>query len=421
MITDPFQSSIEQLESAAKFLGLSREIIDQLNQPQRVVKVNFPVLMDDGNIKIFVGFRSQHNNARGPYKGGLRFSLQVTESEVKALSAWMTWKCAVAGIPFGGGKGGVVVDTKQLSITELERLSRAYIKAIYDVIGPNKDVPAPDMYTTPEIMAWMVDEYSKLVGEHTPAVITGKPIDKGGSEGRTEATGQGGVYVLEQLSQKAKLVPQNTSVAIQGSGNVGYYFAVLAQQLGYKIVAISDSTLALYNPDGVDVDAAMEHKKQSGSFGGFTGASQITNDQLLELNVDILVPAAVENVINETNANNVKAKYIIEMANGPVTPEADKILFQRNIISVPDILSNSGGVTVSYFEWQQNKDNQKWTKEEVLNKLKPIMVNAFEEAWAAMGKYGTDMRTATYVLAVQKVVAAMEEVQHLSDKIRIIP
>ncbi|MDP4010142.1 MAG: Glu/Leu/Phe/Val dehydrogenase [Candidatus Shapirobacteria bacterium] len=407
MITDPFQSSIEQLESAAKFLGLSREIIDQLSQPQRIVKVNFPVLMDDGNIKIFVGFRSQHNNARGPYKGGLRFSLQVTESEVKALSAWMTWKCAVAGIPFGGGKGGVVVDTKQLSITELERLSRAYIKAIYDVIGPNKDVPAPDMYTTPEIMAWMVDEYSKLVGEYTPAVITGKPIDKGGSEGRTEATGQGGVYVLEQLSQKANLVPQNTSVAIQGSGNVGYYFAVLAQQLGYKIVAISDSTLALYNPDGVDVNAAMEHKKQSGSFVGFTGASQITNDQLLELNVDVLVPAAVENVINEVNAGNIKAKYIIEMANGPVTPEADKILSQRNIISIPDILSNSGGVTVSYFEWQQNKDNQKWTKEEVLNKLKPIMVNAFEEAWAAMGKYGTDMRTATYVLAVKKVVDAM--------------
>lgn len=406
MTIDPFVSAQEQLLTAAKLIGLDEETIKRLSQPDRVITVNFPVLMDNGQVKMFTGFRSQHNNSRGPYKGGLRFSPQVNESEVKALSTWMTWKCAVAGIPYGGGKGGVIVDTKQLSKAELERLSRAFIRAIYEVIGPDKDVPAPDMYTTPEIMDWMVDEYSKLVGQYSPAVITGKPVDKGGSEGRTEATGQGGVYVLEQLANKTGLVPEQTKVAVQGFGNVGYYFALLAQKLGFKVVAVSDSSCGIYNPNGIEVESALNFKNQNGSLSGFEGSEVISNEKLLELEVDVLVPAAVENVIHQDNAANIKAKYIIEMANGPVTPEADKILFEKGIISVPDIMANSGGVTVSYFEWVQNKENQKWTKDEVLNKLKPIMTTAFNDAWGAMENYRCDMRTATYALAVKKVADA---------------
>jgi len=409
MSHDPFSNAVAQLQKVAEIIKLDEQSLARIIEPDRVSKVHFPVKMDDGQVKMFTGFRAQHNDALGPYKGGIRFSPDVCESEVKALSTWMTWKCAVADIPFGGGKGGVIVDTKQLSVTELERLSRAYIRAIADVIGPDKDVPAPDMYTTPQIMDWMVDEYSKIVGKPSPAVITGKPVEKGGSLGRTQATGLGGVFVLKELAKKVNLVPKNTRVIVQGIGNVGYYFAKIAAESGYKIVGLSDSRTGLYNPDGLDVEAVLAFKKEHGSLNDFSGAQKVSNAELLELETDVLVPAAVENVITEGNAEQIKANYIIEMANGPVTPEADRILVQRGIISVPDVLSNSGGVTVSYFEWVQNKQNEKWTEADVLAKLEPKMVKAFNDGWAAMQRYNTDFRTAIYALAVQKVVDALPE------------
>ncbi len=407
MQNDPHKNAIEQLRNVSDILKLSPDQFDRLSDVDRLVEVHFPVEMDNGEVQVFTGFRSQHNNSRGPYKGGLRFSPAVSASEVKALSTWMTWKCAVAGIPFGGGKGGVIVDTKQLSKSELERLSRGFVKAIYEVIGPEKDVPAPDMYTTPEIMSWMVNEYSKLVGKDSPAVITGKPIEAGGSEGRTEATGYGGVYVLESLAKKKGLVPGETTIAIQGMGNVGLYFAKLANELGYKIVAISDSKSAIYSDDGIDIDSAVEYKSSKGSFSGLDGSEIISNEELLLLDVDVLVPAAVENVINENNASDIKASYIIEMANGPVTPEADDILSEKDILFVPDILANSGGVTVSYFEWVQNMENQKWEKDVVLEKLRDTIVEAFESTWGVMEEYDIDMRKAAYVLAVKKVIEEM--------------
>ncbi len=407
MSHDPFANAVAQLQKVAEIIQLDEQTLARIIEPDRVSRVHFPVKMDDGQVKMFTGYRSQHNDALGPYKGGIRFSPDVSESEVKALSTWMTWKCAVADIPFGGGKGGVIVDTKQLSESELERLSRAFIRAIADVIGPDKDVPAPDMYTTPQIMDWMVDEYSKIVGTPSPAVITGKPVEKGGSLGRTQATGQGGVYVLQELAKKVGLVPAETRIIVQGIGNVGYYFAKLAAESGYKIVGLSDSRTGLYNADGLDVEAVLAFKKEHGSLHEFVDAQKVSNAELLELDTDVLVPAAVENVITEGNAQQIRANYIIEMANGPVTPEADRILVQRGIVSVPDVLSNSGGVTVSYFEWVQNKQDEKWSEAEVLAQLEPKMVKAFNDGWEAMQRYQTDFRTAIYALAVQKVVDAL--------------
>lgn len=406
-MNNPFQNAIAQFNKVADLIDLDQAARERLSQPDRVVEVHFPVKMDDGFTRLFTGFRSQHNNALGPYKGGLRFSPEVTESEVKALSTWMSWKCAVADIPFGGGKGGVIVNTKELSHAELERLSRAFIVAIADVIGPYKDVPAPDMYTTPEIMAWMVDEYSQLVGEDSPAVITGKPVDQGGSAGRTQATGQGGVYVLSELAKKEKLRPAQTKIAVQGIGNVGYYFAKLASELGYQIVALSDSRGGVYNPDGLDVEAVYQHKQITGAVADIAGAKNISNQDLLLLDVDLVVPAAVENVITADNAFQIKAKYIIEMANGPVTPEADQILHERGIISVPDVLANAGGVTVSYFEWKQNVDHEAWSEERVLSELKPKLVKAFNEGWEAKQQYKTDLRTAVYAVAIKRIVEQM--------------
>ncbi|MBN2016292.1 Glu/Leu/Phe/Val dehydrogenase [Candidatus Dojkabacteria bacterium] len=415
-MNNPYENAVKQLENVAKILKLDSEVVQRLSVPERFIEVNLPVRMDDGSVKIFTGFRSQHNNARGPYKGGLRFSPEVNEAEVKALSMWMTWKCAIADIPYGGGKGGVAVDTKKLSEQELENLSRAFVRAIHDCIGPEKDVPAPDMYTTPEIMEWMVEEYIKIKneelkmknsGDEMLATFTGKPVEAGGSEGRTEATGLGGVYVLESLAKKEDLIPEKTTVAVQGAGNVGYYFAKLAQEIGFKVVAISDSKSAVYRKEGLDIDKAMKSKEKDGSFETWKGGEKITNDELLKLDVDVLVPSAIENVITEENAKDIKARYIIEMANGPTTPDADIILSKKNIIVVPDVLANAGGVTVSYFEWMQNKRSEKWSKEEVFGKLKEKMVSAFEQTWEAMKKYKADMRMGAYALAVKKVVDAM--------------
>lgn len=407
MKNNPFANAQTQIKTLAKLVSLDDEIVAQLIEPDRVLEVNFPVKMDDGSVKMFKGFRSQHSNALGPYKGGIRFSMDVTEEEVKALSTWMSWKCAVADLPLGGGKGGVIVDTKQLSEDELERLSRAYMANIYKIVGPDEDIPAPDMYTTPQIMAWMADEYSKRIGKDSPAVITGKPIEAGGSEGRTEATGQGGVFVLERLMEKKNLDPKNVSVAVQGSGNAGFYFTKLAQEVGFKVVAISDSKGAIYKEGGIDLENVMKHKANNGSFEDIEGYMELTNGELLELEVDVLVPAAIENVITQDNAKNIKAKYILEIANGPVTPAADKVLHEKGIISVPDILANSGGVTVSYFEWLQNKADEKWSKEDVNAKLKEKITKAFDDVYASMEELDSDMRMGAYALAVKKVGEAL--------------
>ncbi len=348
--------------------------------------------MDNGKTKIFKAFRSQFNNAKGPYKGGIRFHYNVSESEVKALSAWMTWKCSVLGIPYGGSKGGIIVDPKILSMGELERLSRAYMRAFYKHFGSWIDVPAPDVNTTGQIMAWMLDEYQTLVGHLEPGMITGKPLELGGSQGRTEATGLGGFYVLESLmsaigrssSGRKKFNKKATTVAVQGIGNVGYWFIEFAKKAGYKIVASSNSK------------------------GGEYKGKKITNEQLLELPVDILVPAALENQITAKNAGKINAKYIIEMANGPVTPEADEILHNKGIISLPDVLCNAGGVTVSYFEWVQNNMGYYWEKEEVFSKLKKIMDKAFGEVWEIYQTKKVTPRMAAYILAVDRVVKAMK-------------
>ncbi len=405
-MSDPFKNSIEQLKKASNVLNLSEETLKGLINPMRVVEVFFPVVMDNGEVKFFTGFRSQHNNTRGPFKGGLRFSPEVSESEVKALSSWMTWKCAVADVPFGGGKGGVIVDTKTLSKGELENLSRSFSRAISDVIGPEKDVPAPDMYTDGQVMEWMNDEYQKITGSKSLATFTGKPLSYGGSEGRTEATGFGGFKILEAVAEKINLVPSETSIAIQGIGNVGFYFAHFAKEAGYKIVALSDSKGAIYSEKGLDPGLVMEYKKTHGSLSGFPESKDISNEDLLLVSCDVLVPAALENVITEKNAEDIKARVVIEMANGPVDPKADEIFEKRGVIAVPDILSNSGGVTVSYFEWHQNMRNEKWSKEDVLQKLSQKMKIAFDAGWDLSIQKKLYLRTAFYVLAVERVLEA---------------
>lgn len=406
-MSDPFQNALNQINKISQIINLEADITERLMQPDRVLTVSIPVKMDDGRIKVFIGFRSQYNNARGPYKGGIRYHQNVNESEMKALSAWMTWKCSVTNIPYGGAKGGIIVNPKELSLGELERLSRGYIRAISQFIGPDVDIPAPDVNTNSQIMGWMVDEYAKIIGRQELAVITAKPIELGGSQGRTEATGQGGVYILEALAKRKNLKPAETQVAVQGFGNVGYNFALIAAQCGFKVVALSDSKGGIYTKTGFEIEKVLAHKKKNGKIQGFPGAENITNEELLKLKVDVLVPAAMENVITKDNADQIQAKYIIEMANGPLTPEADEILHQKGVFFVPDVLSNSGGVTVSYFEWVQNRQGYYWTKDEVFKKLKPIMVEAFAQGIRASEKYKVDMRMGVYSLAVQKVAEAM--------------
>lgn len=406
-MTDPFSNAQTQLHQVAGIIKVDEGALARLEVPKKLVTVNLAVLMDNGSTKVFKGFRSQHDDARGPYKGGIRFHPNVSESEVKALSMWMTWKCAIADIPYGGAKGGVIVDPKELSEAELERLSRAYVRAIADDIGEDKDVPAPDVNTGGQIMTWMLDEYEKNLGRKSPATFTGKPIEQGGSQGRTEATGYGGVYVLNALMEKEGKKREGMTVAVQGIGNVGSYFALKAFEEGYTIVALSDSRGGIYDKNGIDPQKALEHKKKTGSLSGFADAKSISNEELLLLSVDVLVPSALENVITNENADKIAAAYIIEMANGPVTPEADEILFNKGILSVPDVLSNSGGVSVSYFEWVQNKENTQWTKDEVLEKLKQKITKAFEEAYASSKKLKVNMRMGTYALAVDRVVKAM--------------
>ncbi|OGJ37873.1 MAG: hypothetical protein A2383_02145 [Candidatus Pacebacteria bacterium RIFOXYB1_FULL_39_46] len=386
-------------------------VIKRLAEPDRVLKTQLKITMDDGSAKKFMAFRAQHNNARGPYKGGIRFHQSVSEVEVKALSTWMTWKCAVTGIPYGGSKGGIVVNPRELSVAELERLSRAYVRWLATKIGPWIDVPAPDVNTTGQIMAWMVDEYQQTLGkqdliqENPLATFTGKPLELGGSQGREEATGLGGVFVLKKLTKALKLKPETVTIAVQGFGNVGFWFAKHAVDQGYQVVAVSDSKGGTYVKGGLDPVKVLAHKKKQGSVVDF--GKPLTNEELLELEVDLLVPAALENVIHKDNAAKIKARAIMEMGNGPTTPEADEILAKNKVLLIPDVLANSGGVTVSYFEWVQNLQGYYWTHKEVIGKLQPLMEKAFDEMWATKEKHQVDGRMATYITAVQRVVDAM--------------
>ncbi|MBI4049812.1 MAG: Glu/Leu/Phe/Val dehydrogenase [Candidatus Doudnabacteria bacterium] len=404
---NPFRSAMRQLTRAAEVLQLEPDILAILKKPYKILDVTMPVRMDDGSIKVFEGFRVQYNDARGPYKGGLRFHPQVDRDEVKALAFWMCIKNAVIGIPYGGAKGGITVDPKKLSKGELERLSRKFIERIAHNIGPETDVPAPDVNTDPEIMAWMVDEYSKIAGKFTPAVITGKPLSLGGSEGREEATGFSGVEVLKLAAQELKL-KKNATVAVQGFGNVGHYFALFASRNKFKVVVLSDSKGGIYSARGLDIAKVAEWKKQMGQLKGYPGTAEITNEKLLELPVDVLVPAALENQIHEKNARKIKAKSIIEMANGPTTPDADPILWKRKILVVPDVLSNAGGVASSFLEWSQNRSGYYLSKQEVLKRLQKYMLEAWQNVWNTQKAYGKDLRTAAYVLALTRIAEAIK-------------
>ncbi len=404
---NPFVNAMRQLDRAAGILKLSDNIQDILKKPIRVLSARLSVEMDDGETREFQAFRSQYNDARGPFKGGIRYHPGVTEDEVKALSFWMTMKCAVVGLPLGGGKGGIVVDPKKMSEKELERLSRAYVQAFHKYLGPTKDVPAPDVYTNGQIMAWMLDEYEKIIGEHAPGMITGKPLELGGSRGRDTATAQGGAFVLQELMDKLGKKPKKTTVAIQGFGNAGANMAKILHDAGYTVVAVSDSRSGVCAKHGLDITRVLEHKEKTGSLSGFEGADALSNDDLLTLDVDVLIPAALENAITKDNAEKIRAGVILELANGPVTPDADEIFYKKGIICVPDILTNAGGVTVSYFEQVQNAMNYYWTDAEVREKLEKIMVDAFHAVWEKKEKHGVDMRTGAFLLAVDRVASAM--------------
>jgi len=407
-MNSPLKDAQIQIDNVAKVLKLSKEFTDQLKSINKFIEVSIPIIMDDGSVKVFKGYRSQHNNARGPYKGGLRFHIDVNEDEVKALSMWMSWKTAVINLPLGGGKGGVIVDVRKLSSSELERLSRGFARSLAYDFGARKDIPAPDVNTNGQIMAWMLDEVEKTKNIKEPGTFTGKPICLGGSKGREQATGQGGVYVLQELAKEFKLNPKSTTIAIQGFGNVGYWFARLAHELNYKIVAISDSKGGIYNQKGISILDAYNYKKKNGQLQGFANSKSITNKELLELDVAVLVPSALESVINQDNAKDIKSKYILELANGPVSTSADLILEKNNIVVIPDILANAGGVAVSYFEWVQNNSGYYWTKNEVLNKLKPIMSKAYIDSRKEAKMYKASTRIGAYIVAIQRVIEAMQ-------------
>lgn len=409
---NPFESMMSRFDEAARILGLDEGSYNVLKSPQKSVIVSIPVTMDNGTVQVFEGFRVVHNANLGPSKGGIRYSMDVNLDEVKALAAWMTWKCAVVGIPYGGGKGGIKCDPRKLSKGELERLTRAYTDLMVDVFGPDKDIPAPDMGTGQQEMAWIMDEYSKLVGYSSPAVVTGKPLVLGGSLGRVEATGRGVMVSTRSALSKLGISPIGCTCAVQGFGNVGSISAKLLAMQGMKVLAISDVTGGYYNPEGIDIEAAIAYRDSNGgTLEGFK-AERISNEQLLELDVTVLVPAAMENQITADNADRIKAKVIVEGANGPTVANADEILNKKGIMVVPDILANAGGVTVSYFEWVQNRLGYFWTEERVNRRADRVMKTAFEAVYAASQKYNISMRIAAYVVAIGKVA----EVEKLRGK-----
>ncbi|MFA6081336.1 MAG: Glu/Leu/Phe/Val dehydrogenase [Patescibacteria group bacterium] len=398
------ESAQALITKTAEKMQLDGEMIKRLIEPEFAHEFSLTITMDNGKKKVFKGWRIQHNSALGPYKGGIRFHFETVREEVQALATLMSIKCAVAGLPYGGGKGGIVVDPKKLSKTELERLSRAFANRIAHVIGEDVDVPAPDVNTTPEIMSWMLDEYQKIIGYKSPATFTGKPIALGGSLGRTEATGRGGLFGLLSLLSKMKKKAKGTTVAVQGFGNVGYYFAKLATEVGFKVVAISDSKSGVYDKNGIDLDRALKNKKEKGTV---SYGKTISNEELLELDVDVLVPAALENMVNERNMAKIKAPIIVEMANGPLTQEAYEYLAKKGKIIVPDVFANSGGVIVSYLEWVQGKAGFWWSEKEVNDKLKVMMERAFEAIWKKSVEKKMPLKQAAFEVAIGRITSAM--------------
>ncbi len=413
-----FDDAIKRLDNAAEHARIDPETIMRLKHPRAILQVSIPVRMDDGSLRIFDSYRVRHDDTRGPGKGGIRFHPRVSLDEAKALAFWMTCKCAAVNVPFGGAKGGVVVNPKELSPLELERLARGFIRQMGELIGPEIDIPAPDVYTNERIMGWMMDEYSKLAGRRTPDVITGKPIALGGSHGRADATGRGAYYCIKELQAIREWKPQDITVAVQGFGNAGQHVARLLDADGYRVVAVSDSKGAIHKEDGFDVPSLMQHKNESrelkavychGSVCEMVDADTITNEELLALDVDILIPAALENVITGDNAHDIKARVIVEVANGPTTCEADAILAERDdVLVVPDILANAGGVTVSYFEWVQNRTGFYWPEQDVHDRLHEIMSEAFRSIYRTMEDKHIDMRTAAYVQALNRIGEAIE-------------
>ena len=405
---NPFEVALTQLEEASNILNLDKGMLQILSNPKRILTVSIPTKMDDGSIRVFTGFRSQHNDARGPCKGGIRYHPDVTIEEVKALSMWMTWKCAIANIPYGGGKGGIICNPKQMSENELERMTRRFAYLISDIIGPYKDIPAPDVYTGGKEMAWIMDTYSTLKGNYVqPEVITGKPIAIGGSLGRNEATGRGLAYTVREAAKKINIDMKQATIVVQGFGNAGQFASKLVEEQGAKTIAASDSQGAIINKDGIDVDALMKFKKETGTVAGFENAKSISNEELLDTECTILIPAALENQITKNNADKIKTKIIAGAANGPTTPEADEILFKKDILVIPDILANGGGVTVSYFEWLQNLRREYWTEEEVNNRLDTNITKSFFDVYDTHEKYNVDMRKAATLLAINRVVDAI--------------
>jgi glutamate dehydrogenase (NAD(P)+) len=407
-IINPFEVALKQLDEAARIVGIDRGMHDVLAHPKRVLTVSLPTRMDNGEIKVFTGFRSQHNDARGPFKGGIRYHPQVSIDEVKALSMWMTWKCAIADIPYGGGKGGIICNPKEMSVSELEHMTRRYAYAVADIIGPHTDIPAPDVYTGGKEMSWIMDTYSALKGNFVqPEVITGKPLAIGGSLGRNEATGRGLAFTIREAARRLGIGLQTANVSVQGFGNAGQFSAQLVEEMGAKVVAVSDSHGGIYNKNGIHIGSLRKHKEKTGSVVGFPESSSISNDEILETECTILIPAALENQITKKNANKVKAKMVAEAANGPTTPEADEILYKNKILVIPDVLANGGGVTVSYFEWLQNLRREYWTEDQVNSMLDRNITKSFKDVYDTHEKYQVNMRIASIALAVNRVVEAI--------------
>ena len=406
---NPFEIAQKQIKSACDKLNTDPAVYEILKNPMKVLEVSFPVKLDDGTIKTFTGYRSQHNNAVGPFKGGLRFHPAVTKDEVKALSTWMTFKCSVAGIPYGGGKGGMAIDPKKYSKAELERISRGFAEAISPLIGEKVDIPAPDVNTNGQIMSWMVDSYEKIVGHSAKGVFTGKPLEFGGSLARTEATGYGVHLAAKKALDKLNIDVKGATYAVQGFGNVGYYTAYYAYKDGAKIVAFSNTDVAIYNENGIDMEAVIKDYEENGRIAENKGyGKDFTNEELLELEVDVLAPCALENQITSENADRIKAKVITEGANGPTTPEADEILYKKGIVVIPDILANAGGVVVSYFEWVQNLQGYYWSFDEVQKKEDTVLSNAFEDVWSIADEFKVDLRNAAYMSSIRRIEKAMK-------------
>lgn len=406
---DAWRTAQDQFDRAATIIQLEPELRAVLREVQREFTVHFPVKLDDGSVQMFTGYRVQHNVNRGPAKGGIRYSPEVSLSEVKALAMWMTWKCAVVDIPFGGAKGGVVVDRRRLSLAELERLTRRFAAELTALIGPDRDIPAPDMNTDGQIMAWIMDTISMHRGYSVPAVVTGKPVDIGGSQGRIEATGRGVTIATVAALEKIGLQPHQVRVVVQGFGNVGSVSARLLDEAGCTVVAVSEDYGGIYNPIGLPMKKVLEYRRQNGTLRGFPGAQEIGAAEVVTLDCDVLVPAAIENQITSANAERIRARLVVEGANGPTTPEADQILNRRGVLVVPDILANAGGVTVSYFEWVQDLQSFFWSEHEVNQKLRAIMLRAFEDIWNIAQQRGLDLRMAAYVKAVAAVAAATRD------------